>query len=210
MRLIIYSYLLGIAVLAGCSSVPNQTGTGSDAVTYRRTDKLDKVWVAEGFDFSGYEVMLITAVKADGIKPKDVKEEERLEMIRSTLARDLANSVEHKRIVPAVTIKEADLNTASKALKLENTIVEFTRGSSAARYLVGFGAGMPRLRVHGQVTDAATGKRLLEYDIDETADWFASGYASSATLQSHAGAELADDVTEFMWLITKHQPIKYR
>jgi hypothetical protein len=131
-------------------------------------------------------------------------------MIQTTLVRDFANGIESKQIVPEVTTKPGDVNGTNRVLRLDNTIVEFTRGSSAARYTIGFGAGMPRLRVRGQLVDVTSGKPLLEYDIDETADWFGAGFTSSASLQSHAGFELADDVTAFMWAIARHKPIKYR
>jgi len=87
---------------------------------------------------------------------------------------------------------------------------QYTRGSSTARYMVGFGAGMPRVRVRGKMTEWGGAKPLCLFEIERAGDWFGSGFTSSKTLQTHAGIELAEDVAAFIAKATKHEKINYR
>jgi hypothetical protein len=196
------------ALLAGCASTPSEPKS-SDGITFRKTDKFEKVWIADGFDFSAYQTLLCNRVTAS-VTPKDEKERERLELLRQTLSKDLAASLEFKHLVPTFATKDTDITTNANVLKLDNDIVEFSAGSAAARIMVGMGAGTPRLRVKGQLADLATGKPLIIYELDETAPIFGAAYVSSRNLQTAAGSELAEDVAEFLWQVAKHQPIKYK
>jgi len=49
-------------------------------------------------------------------------------------------------------------------LLLSGTVTEFEPGSQAERYLVGFGAGAAKLKMHFAFQDAATGKEILFTD----------------------------------------------
>jgi hypothetical protein len=52
-----------------------------------------------------------------------------------------------------VVTKESEIKPDAKSLKIENTIIEFTKGGGAARYFVGlYGGGQPVLRVQGKMT----------------------------------------------------------
>ena len=212
-RITALAFGLGAAAIlfSACSSTaPNPAPAPSDRMTYRRTDKLDKVWLADGFDFTGYEAALVPPTDAEGIHPKDDLEKERLDAVVSSLARELAAALEGRRIFPAVLTREADLKPGAKTLRLDNTIVEYTRGSSTARYMVGFGAGMPRLRVRGKVTAVGDTKPLCIFEIQRSGDWFGSGFTSSKTLQTQAAIELAEDVAAFVANVAKHEKIHYR
>jgi hypothetical protein len=127
-----------------------------------------------------------------------------------TLSKDFASTIEFKRIVPSFVGNEADVKPNSRVLKLDNEITEFSAGSMAARVMVGMGAGTPKLRVRGQVSEAATGKPLLIYELDETAPILGAQWASSRTLQTTAATELAEDVADFLWQVSKREPIKYK
>ena len=97
----------------------------------------------------------------------------------------------------------------TRSSPLENTIVKFSRGSTALRYGVGFGAGAPYIRIQGQITEVGSSKPLFIYEVDETGDWAFAGFTSSRTLQSQAASELADDVVAFMARVAKGEKIKY-
>ena len=198
-----------VTLFSACSSTP-ATPQKNDGITYRRTDKLDRVWLAEGFDFAGYDAALVPATRVDGVKPKDDLETERLESMQSALGRELANALEGRRIFAAVLTKEADIKEGSKVLRIDNTIIDFTRGSSTARYMVGFGAGMPRVRVRGTITAQGDAKPLCVFEIQRAGDWFGSGFTSSKTLQTQAAIELADDAAAFIARVAKHEKINYR
>ena len=199
--------LIAFTIMSGCASAPKEKS--GEGITYKRTDKFEKVWIAEGFDFSGYNAIVMSPV-ATTVTPKDDKERERLEMVRHTLTRDFASTIEFKQIVPSLVRKEEDLKPDSRALRLENTVTEFSAGSMAARVMVGMGAGTPRLRVRGQLVDKESSKPVLIYELDETAPILGANWQSSRTLQSTAATELAEDVADFFWQVSKRQPIKYK
>jgi hypothetical protein len=178
---------------------------------YRRTDKLDKVWLADGFDFTGYDAILVEDAEVDSsVKPKDEKETERLRLAQGTLARNLALSIEGQQVVKLVTTRETEAASEQKVLRMKPTVIKFSRGSSAARYGVGFGAGMPYIQVRLLVTEVGTDKPLFECELDERADWFASGYSSSRSLQSGAAIELAEDVADYIGRVARGEKIKYK
>lgn len=208
MRLTTYLFSLAAVILAGCASSPKET-KATDGIAYKRTDRFDKIWIADGFNFSGYDSLFVTPIKAD-VEPKDDKGRYRLETAQNLLHKDLAHSLEFKHVVPAVVMRETDLQTNSKALKLENSITEFAAGSVAARVMVGFGAGTPHLRLRGQISDMASGKPLLIYDIDETAPILFGHYQSTGSLQTSAALDLVEDISEFLSQVAKNQPIKYK
>jgi hypothetical protein len=199
--------LTAVVLIAGFSTV---LAMAAEKRAYKRTSKLDKVWSAEGFDFSGYDALLVTEVTVDpAVKPKDDKERDRLELAKVALPRDLVLAIESRKVVKTTTLKESDL-PAGKRLKLETRVLKFSRGSSTARYGVGFGAGMPYIKVNVLVTDLATSEPLLEAELDEKADWFASGYTGSRSLQAGATMELTDDLAAFMGQLARHEQIKYK
>jgi hypothetical protein len=199
----------GVAAADAAASKKSK-GTPGERV-YQRTDKLDKVWVAEGFNFSGYDLLVVDEARLDAsVTAKDEKEEERLALARGGLARNFALSIEARRLFGKVTTDAAELSATGKVARLEPTILKFSRGSSAARFGVGFGAGMPYIKVGMALTDVATGAVLFEGELDERADWIATGFTSSRTLQSGASVELTEDVAEFMQRVARGEKIKYK
>jgi hypothetical protein len=214
--LIILSATFSVLLFAACASSSTSEPTKETASTagkidsgFKRTSKLEKVWVAENFDFNGYDLLHIAPVESSQIKPRDEKETERLEMIKRSIPKDLAIVLGNKNIFPKVVTESLPAPDA-KALKLQSEIIEFTRGSSAARYTVGFGAGSPRVRLHGIMTEAASGLKVFEFEINETGDWVGAGFTSNKTLQGGASQELAEKVGEFIQKVARHEPIRYK
>jgi hypothetical protein len=209
--------LVGTLISMGCSSTPTDNGKAEASVgpggekKFKRTDRLDRVWLADGFDFTGYDAILVEEVKVDpSVKPKDEKEADRLSLMQGTLGRALVESIDSRRIFKTVTRKDSELAAATKGLKLQSTVTKFSRGSTATRIGVGFGAGLPYVRVVIVAVETGTNKELFECELDETADWFGAGYSGSETLQRGAGMELADDVANYMARVSKHEAIKYK
>jgi hypothetical protein len=203
--------LAAVIILPGCGSAPKEKPSQSASaggITYKRTDSIDKVWIAEGFDFGGYDTLVVEPVAAGAVKPKDDKEKERLEMARQSLQRDLKGGIEFAAIVPKVA-DAASGGVTNKVLRLESEILEFSRGSTAVRIGIGFGAGAPYLKLRGTVKDGASGNSLVIYELDETGDWF-DGISSSQTLQRSAGTEMVDDIMKLLTQVARRQPIKYK
>jgi hypothetical protein len=214
---LINGILAGGLFWMGCSTTKPESGKAESSVgpagekKFKRTDRIDRVWLADGMDFTGYDTLLVEEVKADpSVKPKDEKEADRLSLMQGTLSRALMDSIESRRIFKTVTRKDSELAAAAKGLKLQTTVTKFSRGSTATRIGVGFGAGMPYIRVVIVAIEPGTNKEVFECELDETADWFGAGYSGSETLQRGAGMELADDVANYMARVAKHEPIKYK
>lgn len=53
-----------------------------------------------------------------------------------------------------------------RRVKVSGTVVKYSKGNRAARYLVGFGAGRTKLVAKVKVTDAESGNVLIEQDVD--------------------------------------------
>jgi len=56
--------LLALAFSTGCASTPD-TRTEPGGFAYRDDEDLGKVWLAQGFDFNGYDTLYISDTRAD-------------------------------------------------------------------------------------------------------------------------------------------------
>ncbi len=116
---------------------------------------LEKCWVADGFDFSGYDTLYIApTLSTASFSTKNQEEVKVHELAKESLVRELASMISSRRIFTNVVTRESDIKPGVKTLKLENTITEFAKGGGAARYFVGlYGGGQPVLRVQGKMTE---------------------------------------------------------
>jgi hypothetical protein len=115
---------------------------------------MEKCWVADGFDFNGYDTLYIAPTLSTARFDTKNKEEVKVhELAKENLVKELASLISSRRIFADVVTRDADIKPEAKTLKLENTITEFTKGGGAARYFAGlYGAGQPVLRVQGKMT----------------------------------------------------------
>jgi hypothetical protein len=91
-------------------------------------------------------------------------------VMQNETIRRLEKKALFERVVDAAEAKaESDPapDTAAepgKTLVLSGTVVTFDKGSRAARYLVGFGAGATKIKVRFVLRDASSGQNVLEVD----------------------------------------------
>ena len=116
---------------------------------------MEKCWVADGFDFNGYDTLYIaptlSTAKFDTKNQEEVKVHE---LAKENLVKELASLISSRKIFANVVTRDSEIKPEAKTLKLENTITEFTKGGGAARYFVGlYGGGQPVLRVQGKMLD---------------------------------------------------------
>jgi hypothetical protein len=71
-----------------------------------------------------------------------------------------------KKFTSVLRNGEKPADAEAKVLRIAGTITAYDAGSRAARYAVGFGAGKSKISVHIQFLDAASGKVLLESDVE--------------------------------------------
>ncbi len=165
-------------LLAGCATTDSSSssagsGPGRFPSRYRATDgrsidigksrpadggwnfkdpHLERCWIADNFTFQGYDTLYIAPTlstatfQADEARPHDLAKE--------NLPIELGRMIQLAGIFPNVVTRESDIKPGAHVLKLENTIVEYSKGGGAARYWVGlYGGGQPVLRVDGKMID---------------------------------------------------------
>ena len=135
----------------------------SGGVNYKNPH-MEKCWLADGFDFNGYDTLYIaptlSTAKFDTKNQEEVKVHE---LARENLAKELASLISSRNIFANVVTRDSDIKADAKTLKLENTITEFTKGGGAARYFVGlYGGGQPVLRVQGRMVEGDNARFTFE------------------------------------------------
>src|SRR3954468_18165623 len=85
------------ALFVGCASAP-QTTSAPQGGTYVKNPPLDKVWLAEGFDFSGFDTLYIADTQVDpNVKPHE-DEVKPMETARRVLREQLAAAMAEKKL----------------------------------------------------------------------------------------------------------------
>lgn len=205
-RTILATTLLAAAIAAPLAAADTPPGGGE----FQRVDKLDKIWLAAGFAFKGYDAVLVTPLKTEGIVTKDEKEADRLNLLKRGYAEDMARGLERYGGFAQGASKESDVPAGKKKLVLDTQLLDFSRGSSAARWGVGFGAGMPYMKIRGTFHEGDPAKPLAIFEMDERGDWFGGGYSSNESLQEKASMELGKDLGRFIEKVQKGEKIKYK
>lgn len=173
-----------------------------------REPHLDKCWIADGFDFKGYDVLYIAPSLSTAKFHADEAGPHQLLLVR--LRQELALSLMAKGIFGEVVTKESDIKPGARVLKLENTIFEYSKGGGGARFFVGlYGGGQPMFRVHGTMTQ--NDKTLFNFEggrsgVSASAR-MSGGVMSDEDIQFQDINSLVLDLTDFIAAIAgKYQP----
>jgi hypothetical protein len=171
---------------------------------------LEKCWVADGFDFNGYDTLYIAPTQ-NTAKYNTKDEEQPLQLARENLVIELKRALATKGIFPTIVTAESEIKPGAKVLKLENTITEYAKGGGAARYFAGlYGAGQPVLRVEGKASDAT--KPLFTYEARRSG--VSAGARMTGAFMKDVDIQLEDirsmvlDLTDFMAIAAKKAPLK--
>lgn len=140
-----------------------KSSPSSDGWSYKNPH-MEKCWIADGFKFTGYDVLYIAPTLSTAkFNEKNEGEVKVHALARENLVRELDRSLGNKKIFAKIVTRESDVPKEGKVLKIENTITEFTKGGGAARYFAGlYGAGQPVLRVLGNFTEGD--KKLCSFE----------------------------------------------
>jgi hypothetical protein len=185
--------------LAGCAATSPVTPAGG-GITYRDDPHLQKVWLADGFKFQGYQAFLVQETRTDvpNVNPDGV---ENLAWARGVLRDEIVTALRGKGLFPTVAVGASEIRPGTRVLRLENTIVEYEKGGGGARFFAGlYGAGQPVIRVRGRVMD---GERLVfVFEARRSGDTGLSrmfgGYRSDKAIQEEDIRDLAVDLVDFM------------
>ncbi len=113
---------------------------------------MEKCWIADDFSFRGYDTLYLAPTLSTAKYHDD--EERPHQLAKENLVVELHRSLGAKGIFTNVVTSESDIKPGARVLKLENTIIEYSKGGGAARYWVGmYGGGQPVLRIDGKMTD---------------------------------------------------------
>src|SRR5216683_2594820 len=227
--------LAAALVLAGCASTGGESSSGAQpsskfkladgrtvdigksspagggGLNYKNPH-LEKCWLAEGFDFNGYDTLYIAPVLSTAKFHQENPEEVKVhDLAKENLVAELTRKISSKKIFNNVVTRESHLKPDVKSLKLENTITEFTKGGGAARYFVGlYGGGQPVLRVQGKMTDGD--KPVFTFEARRSG--VSAGARMSGVFMKYEDIQMEDirsmvlDLTDFMAIIAKKEPLR--
>jgi hypothetical protein len=212
MRMHVAFALVLAALLCGCASTSDsksepKTAGASDGTPYHKHGQIQLAWFADGFDFTGYDTLVIAPTKyAAKERPNEVDMRTwAVQYVQSALAEYIRTN----GVFPNVTTRESDVKPGAKALRMENTIIEYEKGGGGARYWAGlFGAGQPVLKVRGEFVDGD--KPLCKYEAfrhgESAGARFAGAYISDKDIQTGDINDLALDMSDFIFRARKHLP----
>lgn len=187
-----------VLTVGGCAETA-QLAPG-DGVAYRDDPELQKVWLADGFTFRGYDVLLVQETRAD-VRNLNPDGTENLAWARGLLRDEIVTALRAKNAFPSVVVAAGEVKPGARVLRLENTIVEYEKGGGGARFFAGlYGAGQPVIRVRGRLTDAE--RLVLAFEARRSGDSGVSrmfgGYRSDRAIQEEDIRDLAVDLADFI------------
>jgi hypothetical protein len=133
----------------------------SDDAVFREADEIDYLWVSEGFGLDGKSLQFKPWPAAEFLGPKaserDEKDHRLAKMMSSTM---------HEVFASAFAKAYGDrIKTSfdSGDILVEGRIVDSSTGSTAAKMLVGFGAGAGNTTIDVRFVDATSSKVLAGF-----------------------------------------------
>jgi hypothetical protein len=187
----------------GCASDETSTPATQGGVNIKNPH-MEKVWLADGLNFTGYDTICVADTQStakfqpDEAMPHDVA--------KRGLQQQLVDALKAKKLFANVVTREADIPAGAKALKLENTIIEYSKGGGAARYFVGlYGGGQPVLKVSGKLSDGA--KPVFTYEARRSGvsagARMVGAFKTDVDIQGEDITSMVKDLTDFMEDIAK-------
>ncbi|HTL54185.1 MAG TPA: DUF4410 domain-containing protein [Candidatus Limnocylindrales bacterium] len=170
---------------------------------------LNKCWIADGFNFKGYDTLHIPPSTSTAKVHDD--EQRLLDWAKQTFPTELAASIGRKGIFEKVVTRESEIKSGGKTLKLETTIVEYSKGGGAARFFAGlYGAGQPILKVQGKMTDGDKLVFTFEGQRSGTSAGARTGggYMKDEDVQIEDIRSLTLDLTDFIAAIAGKYQVK--
>jgi hypothetical protein len=187
------------AAPAATPTAPPAAAAAPTGVVLREEKDLGQVWLAPGFDFKGYDTLLIAEPRAE-VPKLNPDGAENLEWARGVVRSQLVAAFQERKLFTVVT-SAADVKPGSRVLRLDSTIIEYEKGGGGARFFAGgWGAGQPVIKVRGQVTSAD--QTLFVYEarrsaVATTARMF-GGYRGDKAIQEEDIKHLVKGLGDFI------------
>lgn len=170
-----------------------------------------KCWVADGFNFNGYDTLYIAPTLSTAKFPDKPEDTKVHELAKNNLALELSRMIGTRGIFAKVVTQESELKPGAKVLKMENTITEFSKGGGAGRYFGGlYGGGQPVLRVQGRMSDGE--KTMFSYEARRSGTSagarMGGAFMKDEDIQIEDVRSMALDLSDFMAAIAGKYPPK--
>ena len=168
-------------------------------VTLHKDRDIQGVWLAPGFDFKGYDLLYVGNTAFNAVERSGEKEMRSLAI--SYVQTQEVEAIRASGLFKIVTMNTNDIVAGGRALKLDNTIIEYEKGGGGARYWAGlYGAGQPVVKVRGLMYD---GDRLVFfYEAKRSGDSGSTrmfgGFMSDQEIQRNDINDLSVDLAGFM------------
>ena len=229
--------LLSVLFLVGCSSPGNPSPKESTSLTASKRKAPDgrtveighavagpqggltyknphfeSCWIADGFDFNGYDTLYIAPTLSTAkFNPKE--EERPHDLAKQRLATELQTYLGRQGLFANVVTQDSGIMPGKRTLTLENTITEYAKGGGGARYFAGlYGAGQPALRVAGKMTE--NGKDVFTYVARRSGvsagARISGGFMKDEDIQIQDIRSLALDLTDFVSAIARKPLVNTR
>jgi hypothetical protein len=209
--------LVLLGLLGGCASAPAPAATRASAaspapapaatlapggVAYREDKEFKgQVWIAEGFDFKGYDTLYLAPITAEAptLNPDGA---ENLEWAKGVVRDQLATAIRATNVFPTVTTSGADIKPGGRTLRFDHTIIEYEKGGGGVRHFAGlYGPRPPVIKVRGRILSALD-QPLFLYEARRSGEgggtrWL-GGYKSDKEIQQNDIADLAKRLADLM------------
>ena len=227
--------LAGSLVLAGCATSADKSSSSAASPNQFKADdgrtidigksfpadggtrynnphmEKGKCWVADSFDFNGYDTLYIAPTVSTAKFPDKPEDAIVHNLAKERFVTELVLKLNERRIFMNVVTNASGIKPGAKTLTLENTITEFSKGGGGARFFAGeFGAGQPVLRVHGKMSG---GEKVL-FDFEARRSGVSAGARMLGGSKKDEDIQIQDirsmvlDLTDFMAAVAKKYPPK--
>lgn len=166
------SLCLGLGVLVsvwGCASIPAPVTGGSGAAALASTAEnpaegshAERTYRKPEVSLAGYSAVLVAPPEIETTAERNEKIDDFLAQLRGTISVSLVQALEASGKFAEVTGNEDKAKQAGRHLVCRSDVVVHF-GSTAARLLIGMGAGRSKLIVVNSLVDPESGEVLLKY-----------------------------------------------
>lgn len=164
------SLLALIAAAATWDDGKLDTGYFGKDLPFHEAEEIDYIWVKEGFSVKGHTLHFVEWPEHDFLGEKASERDEN----DHRLARQM-NGDMHQLFSDSWgrNLNGAETSLKSGDIKVEGRIVDCSTGSTAAKVLVGFGAGAGKTTIDLKFTNAKTGELLaaLHHQVVSGTSW---------------------------------------
>jgi hypothetical protein len=103
-----------------------QPAAATSGIVLREEKDFGQVWLAPGFDFKGYDAVLVAEPSAEvpKLNPDGIQN---LEWARGILRTELAAALQERKLFTVVA-SPSEVKPGSRVLRLDNTIIEYEKG----------------------------------------------------------------------------------